>query len=243
MLTRSQASLSFVFKMTLREIRASWKRLVFFFICVAIGVGAIVGVRSIIQSARDALLRESRALLAADVLVESREPWTEEVRAIVNARLGTVPVLDRIESVETATMARPAESAKAVAKMVELRGVEPGFPFYGELELVGGATVTPEMFADYGALVRPELLAQFDGEVGDEIIIGDDVYEIRGVVLVEPGHQLSAFSLGSRVLVHHDAVVQSNLLVFGSRARYQTLIRIDEAHIEPLVEQLREDVE
>ena len=243
MLTRSQASLSFVFKMTLREIRASWKRLVFFFICVAIGVGAIVGVRSIIQSARDALLRESRALLAADVLVESREPWTEEVRAIVNARLGTVPVLDRIESVETATMARPAESAKAVAKMVELRGVEPGFPFYGELELVGGATVTPEMFADYGALVRPELLAQFDVEVGDEIIIGDDVYEIRGVVLVEPGHQLSAFSLGSRVLVHHDAVVQSNLLVFGSRARYQTLIRIDEAHIEPLVEQLREDVE
>ena len=242
MLTRSQASLSFVFKMTLREIRASWKRLVFFFICVAIGVGAIVGVRSIIQSARDALLRESRALLAADVLVESREPWTEEVRAIVNARLGTVPVLDRIESVETATMARPAESAKAVAKMVELRGVEPGFPFYGELELVGGATVTPEMFADYGALVRPELLAQFDVEVGDEIIIGDDVYEIRGVVLVEPGHQLSAFSLGSRVLVHHDAVVQSNLLVFGSRARYQTLIRIDEAHIEPLVEQLREDV-
>jgi putative ABC transport system permease protein len=229
--------------MTLREIRASWKRLVFFFICVAIGVGAIVGVRSIIQSARDALLRESRALLAADVLVESREPWTEEVRAIVNARLGTVPVLDRIESVETATMARPAESAKAVAKMVELRGVEPGFPFYGELELVGGATVTPEMFADYGALVRPELLAQFDVEVGDEIIIGDDVYEIRGVVLVEPGHQLSAFSLGSRVLVHHDAVVQSNLLVFGSRARYQTLIRIDEAHIEPLVEQLREDVE
>ena len=127
--------------------------------------------------------------------------------------------------------------------MVELRGVEPGFPFYGELELVGGATVTPEMFADYGALVRPELLAQFDVEVGDEIIIGDDVYEIRGVVLVEPGHQLSAFSLGSRVLVHHDAVVQSNLLVFGSRARYQTLIRIDEAHIEPLVEQLREDVE
>ena len=243
MLTRSQASLSFVFKMTLREIRASWKRLVFFFICVAIGVGAIVGVRSIIQSARDALLRESRALLAADVLVESREPWTEEVRAIVNARLGTVPVLDRIESVETATMARPAESAKAVAKMVELRGVEPGFPFYGELELVGGATVTPEMFADYGALVRPELLAQFDVEVGDEIIIGDDVYEIRGVVLVEPGHQLCAFSLGSGVLVHHDAVVQSNLLVFGSRARYQTLIRIDEAHIEPLVEQLREDVE
>ena len=36
-----------------RELRASWRRLLFFFICVAIGVGAIVALRSIIQSVRD----------------------------------------------------------------------------------------------------------------------------------------------------------------------------------------------
>ena len=239
----SQASMRFVLKMTVREIRASWRRLVFFFVCVAIGVGAIIGVRSIIQSARDALLRESRTLLAADVLVQSREAWTEETRALADGRLDTAPVLERIESVETATMVRPADPAKAVAKMVELRGVEPGFPFYGTLELADGVTFRPEMLADYGALVRPELLAQLDVEVGDEVIIGDDVYEIRGVVLVEPGHQLSAFSLGSRVLVDHDALVQSGLLTFGSRARYQTLIRIEDAYIDPLVEQLRDDFE
>ncbi|HAK55748.1 MAG: ABC transporter permease [Vicinamibacterales bacterium] len=241
--TPPTTSLSFVLKMLVREIRASWKRLVFFFVCVAIGVGAIIGVRSIIQSARGALLRESRTLLAADVLVQSREAWTDEARALVDARLDAAPVLERIESVETATMVRPADPAKAVAKMVELRGVESGFPFYGELELASGATFAPEMLADYGALVRPELLAQLDVEVGDEIVIGDDVYEIRGVVLLEPGHQLSAFSLGSRVLVSHDALVDSGLLAFGSRARYQTLVRIDEASIDPLVDQFREDFE
>ncbi|MDP7294227.1 MAG: ABC transporter permease, partial [Vicinamibacterales bacterium] len=241
--TPTTTSLSFVLKMLVREIRASWRRLVFFFVCVAIGVSAIIGVRSIIQSARDVLLRESRTLLAADVLVQSREAWTDETRALVDARLDATPVLERIESVETATMVRPADPAKAVAKMVELRGVEPGFPFYGELELANGATFAPEMLADYGALVRPELLAQLDVVVGDEIVIGDDAYEIRGVVLLEPGHQLSAFSLGSRVLVSHDALVESGLLAFGSRARYQTLVRIDEASIDPLVDQLREDFE
>ena len=32
----------FVLRMVSRELRASWRRLLFFFICVAIGVGAIV---------------------------------------------------------------------------------------------------------------------------------------------------------------------------------------------------------
>ena len=239
----SVASISFILKMTFREILASWKRLAFFFVCVAIGVGAIVGVRSIVQSARGALLREARTLLAADVLVQSRQPWTEEQLATLQARLDDVPRLDRIESIETATMVRPADPAKAVAKMVELRGVQPGFPFYGTLELGGGATFEPAMLAGYGALVRPELLAQLDVEVGDDVIIGDDLYQIRGVVLVEPGHQLGLFSLGSRVLVDHAALAGSGLLAFGSRARYQTLLRVEEERIAPMVEQLQEDFE
>ena len=31
-------------------------------------------------------------------------------------------------------MVRPADPDKAVARMVELRGVQPGFPLYGTLE-------------------------------------------------------------------------------------------------------------
>ena len=38
--------MTFVVLMALREIRASWRRLLFFFVCVAIGVGAIVMLRS-----------------------------------------------------------------------------------------------------------------------------------------------------------------------------------------------------
>ena len=48
--------MSFVFRMVGRELRASWRRLVFFFVCVAIGVGAIVALRSVIQRVGLALL-------------------------------------------------------------------------------------------------------------------------------------------------------------------------------------------
>ena len=64
--------MAFVLRMTARELRASWRRLVFFFVCVAIGVAAIVSLRSMIQSmragldARGALDASPRMSLVAD---------------------------------------------------------------------------------------------------------------------------------------------------------------------------------
>ncbi len=49
--------MTFVLLMALREIRASWRRLLFFFVCVAIGVGAIVALRSMIPTVRNGLTR------------------------------------------------------------------------------------------------------------------------------------------------------------------------------------------
>src|SRR5919107_1277046 len=147
----------FIFRMTARELRSSWRRLVFFFVCVAIGVAAIVTLRSIIQSLRTGLMREARATIAADVIVQSNRAWDPQVRADLEERLARAPVLARSESVETATMVRGEEGAP-VARMVELRGVEAAFPFYGTLVLRDGTTYSHDLLANGGALVRPELL-------------------------------------------------------------------------------------
>ena len=61
--------MSFVLRMAVREIRASWQRLLFFFICIAVGVASIVAIRSVIQSVREGLTREARAMTGADVVV------------------------------------------------------------------------------------------------------------------------------------------------------------------------------
>ena len=53
--------------MAMREMRASWRRLLFFFLCLSIGVGAIVAIRSVIQSVRQVFAGEARALISADV--------------------------------------------------------------------------------------------------------------------------------------------------------------------------------
>ena len=90
---------SFVLRMVSREVRASWRRLLLFFFCVALGVSAIVGVRSIIQSTHGTLMSEARTLLAADMIIRSRSPWTDDVSATISKRLVEANVLARTESI------------------------------------------------------------------------------------------------------------------------------------------------
>ena len=232
--------MTFVLRMAGRELRASWRRLAFFFVCVAVGVGAIVALRSITQSVGATMMAETRALAAADILIASGQPWSDEVLAVIDKTLAREPELERTSSIETATMARPADETKTIARVVELRGVQAAFPFYGDVVLQNDVPYRHGLLAGSGALVRPELLTQLDVAVGDQIIIGEGSFEIRGVILREPGGQLGAFSFGPRVLVDYDDLLATGLLGFGTRAERQLLVRVPEGRIEPLVEQLEE---
>ena len=231
---------TFVLKMLARELRSSWRRLLFFFVCVAVGVGAIVAIRSVIQSVRTGLMSEARSIIASDVLISTNRPWTSEVLSALGQRLATDEVLDRMEAIETATMVR-AEGGADAARMVELRGVQPKFPFYGRVVLQDGQTFSHDLLRGRGALVRPELLTQLGTKVGGQLIIGGQPFTIRGVIAQEPGRRVGAFSFGSRVLIDYDDLRATGLLAFGSRASYQILLRVREQAVEPMTRDIRRD--
>jgi putative ABC transport system permease protein len=231
----------FVLRMAVRETRASLRRLFFFFICIAVGVAAIVALRSVIQSVRGVFGTEAKALIAADVLIATNRDWTPEARATIDRRLAAAGSVERTELVETPTMVRPADRSKAVAKMAELRAVQPRFPLYGSIDLQGGQAYSPELLANHGVIVRPELLTAIGVAVGDQIIIGKSTFTIRGVIVREPGRGMGEFSLGPRVLIAYDDLASTGLLGFGSRARRAMLVKAPEDRIEPLVKNLRAD--
>lgn len=231
--------MTFVFRMVFRELRASWRRLLFFFACVAIGVAAIVTLRSIIQSLRIGLVREARATIASDVLISTNRPWADDVRRDLEQRLARAPVEGRTESIETATMVR-AENGPPVASMVELRGVEREYPFYGTLVLQNGQPYSHALLENAGALVRPELLAKLGVKVGDRITIAGRPFTIRGVIEQEPGRRVGGFSLGTRVIVDLADLKKTGLLAFGSRANYQLLLKVRQDAVDPLADDIRD---
>jgi putative ABC transport system permease protein len=232
----------FVLNMGLREARAAWKRLLFFFICIAIGVGAIVALRSVIQSVRLIIGGEARTLLGADVMISTDRPWSEGIEANIAGHLARAGVAARADAIEMATMVRPAEGGREVAKMVELRAIEPSFPLRGNITLTDGRPYQHALLANNGVLVRPELLPQLGVMVGDQIIIGRQTFTIRGLISKEAGRRPGAFSLGSRVLIDRAALEHTGLLTFGSRARRQILVNVDEREVDALVERLQLDL-
>jgi len=232
--------MTFVLRMLARELRSSWQRLLFFFVCVAVGVGAIVALRSVIQSVRTGLMSEARSIIASDVLISTNRPWTDDVLRSLDDRLRTADVLERMSAIETTTMVR-ADGGADAARMVELRGVEPAFPFYGRVVLQDGRPYSHDLVRGRGALVRPELLTQLGTSVGGRLVIGGQPFTIRGVIAQEPGRRVGAFSFGSRVLVDYDDLRATGLLAFGSRASYQILLRVREGAVEGLTRDIRRD--
>ncbi len=230
----------FVLRMAWRETRAAWIRLVFFFVCVAIGVAAIVVLRSVVQNVRLTLTREARQIVGADVVVQSPRPLSPEARGILEEELRGVRAT-RTEVVETRTMAAPeAGKGSGKVRLVEIRGVEAGFPFYGDIEMEGGARYARALLSEFGALVPPEFLLEMGLSVGDAVRLGGRPFTIRGVVTrdrVQRGGMNFAF--GPRIYVALEDLRGLGLLGFGSSATYQTFLKVDEAAIDGLTASLR----
>jgi putative ABC transport system permease protein len=232
----------FVLRMAARETRSSWRRLLFFFVCIAVGVAAIVALRSVIQSVRGVIGGEARALIAADVLISSNRDWPESAKATIDRALADAGATARSETLETPTMVRPADQSKAVAKMAELRAVQANFPLYGAIVLTGGQPYTHALLQNRGVVVRPELLTALGVKVGDQITIGQAAFTIRGTLASEPGRRIGGFSLGPRVLIDYDDLPSTGLISFGSRADRRMHVTAPEDQLQALVTSLRREL-
>jgi putative ABC transport system permease protein len=234
--------MKFIWNLAYREMRASWHRLLFFFLCIAIGVGSIVALRSLVQNLRTAVTRDARSLLTADVQVSSNNPWNDATLATLERSYSYPFVEAHTDVLETATMARSAESWMAVPKMIELKAIQRQFPFYGEMVLANGQPYSHTLLENRGALVKESLLTALDLKVGDAIRINNTDFAIRGIIEQEPGNTMNSFSIGPRVMIDYDDAVAAGLAGQGSRARFRVLYKVNEGQMDRLVGRLRREL-
>ncbi len=234
--------MKFILRMAYREIRASWHRLLFFFLCIAIGVGSIVSLRSIVQNVRASVSQQAQALMTADVQISSGNAFNKEAKAVFEKYYKMPNVLDHADSIEMPTMVRALNNTDVAPKQVELRGVQTSFPFYGEMGLSGGQRYDFSLLKDRGLVVRPALLQQLGVNIGDKVKIGTLEFTIRGVVEREPGNTLNAFSFGPRVFAAYDDVIAAGLTGFGSRARYRLQLKTPANQAEAVTKQIKDEL-
>src|SRR4029079_11940484 len=115
--------MNFVLKLTRREIRSSWRRLLFFFLCIALGVGSIVFLRSLIQNVTKVVGNDARALMTADIEISSTNPFTPPEISNVEEVISRYPMVDgRNETVASAIMVRASDPSNDSVEFTEVKG-------------------------------------------------------------------------------------------------------------------------
>ena len=217
--------LVFALRMAWRETRGAWRHFVAFFLCVALGVAALVSVGTLAANLDHTLGREAKALMGGDLELRSAHPLDgDAVRALAGLR--------RDGAVTTAVselvgMAR--NPARGTSLLAELKAVAAGYPLYGRVETAPELPLHELLAARdgaRGALVEAQLLERLGLAVGDPLVIGTARFAIRGVIRREPDRSAGFVTLGPRVLLAAPALEATGLLQAGSRVRYRTLVRL-----------------
>ncbi|MBL8021701.1 MAG: FtsX-like permease family protein [Leptospirales bacterium] len=213
----------------IRQTRRSRGKLLFSVLAVVLGVAATAAVKTISNSLEEAISRESRSLMGADLRLESSAPLEADESLTVGLKRNGAQAADVVEFF---TMIRVVEKGEANGKtrLVRVRAVEGAFPFYGNL------TTTPanafqdiQTGNDRAILVDPTLFPALGVSEGARVALGKKEYRIEGVINNEPGSPGFSAGFGPPVYVSLSTLEKTNLLVTGSRIKYMRYFKIPQS--------------
>lgn len=231
-----------------RESRGSRGRLAFFVVCLGVGVAAVVSVAGLSAALDDGIRSRARELLAGDLAVTSRRPPVPEIETAIDTALDAVGARDRarIRELVTVVAAPAAEDGEVGAsRLVELKAVGRGYPFYGRLE-TDPARPLDELLTAETAVAAPELLAALGLAGGDLLRVGGEDFRITATVVSEPDRIGVGLTLGPRLFLSLAGLERTGLVQKGSRVDYKVLAALpaggDDDQLRSAAERLRREL-
>ncbi len=208
----SKASVQWLFKMAWRDGKASISRLMLFMASIILGIAAVVSIQLFSENLKQNIKNQSKALMGADFIIDSRQLPNEKVQAIIDSL--------NVAASEVNFVSMAAFPKNDGTKLVKVRAIEGNFPFYGILdtEPVQAAVEYQELG---GALVDATLMLQLNLKPGDSIKLGKLTFPIIGALKSIPGSTAVSTSVAPTVLIPFRFIDDTKLLQLGSRKEYQ----------------------
>lgn len=213
-------------KLVLRELRGGLKGFYILIFCLILGVGAIGAVLSLSSNLRESLRHDGRYILGGDIAFRTLyAPAPADHLKFLHDKVGPMTTV-----LETRAMARRADETDTA--LTELKAVDLFYPLYGTVELSDGAgnpiidkvpnLLVPENDGDaWGALVEREVLERLNLSIGDDLLVGDARFTLRGIIEKEPDRVGNLrFVLAPRVMISRTVFDQTGLGGFGSQVYY-----------------------
>ncbi len=208
----SRANFGWLLKMAWRDGKASSHKLILFMASIVLGIAAVVSIQSFGENLKENISLQSKSLMGADFRIDSNNPPNERVLELMDSLGGA----DAREISFTSMAAFPKTD---VTKLVQVRGIEGGFPFYGELET--NPETAAGSYQDQGAaLVDATVMLQLGIQPGDSIKIGKITIPVAGSLKSVPGSTAIFSSVAPPVLIPYRLISETGLVQTGSRVGY-----------------------
>ncbi len=208
--------------MALRQWRSPARHLGVYMTSITVGVASLVALHSFRDDVARSIASQNRTLLGSDLRISGDRPAPAAVGGIVDSLVAEGATVARV--VGTLSMALAEQSGRT--RLVQLRGVEPGFPFYGEV-----ITDPPgqwSLISGRRALVDPGALAQLGIEAGDTMVLAGVRFAVVGTVGGLPTDIGLQVATGPRVFLARDQLEATGLLGRGSLSRHHLYLRIQD---------------
>lgn len=210
---RTKAPFSWLLKMAWRDGKASSRKLVLFMASIVLGIAAVVAIQSFGENLKENISLQSKSMMGADFKIDMDKPPSEEILEIIDSLGGA-----RAREISFVSMA--AFPGKSGTKLVQVRGIEGGFPFYGALE-----TEPPGAAQNYekegAVLLDATVMLQLGLEPGDNIKIGESVLPIAGALKGVPGSNAFFSSVAPPAILPYRFIEETRLVQTGSRIGYE----------------------
>ena len=204
-----------------RESRTARRRLLLYMSSISLGVAALVAIDSFADNVTESVREQSRSLLGGDLSLTSGERYSLRVTNLIDS-LGA----QGISSAHATTFASMAVIVRSGAtRLVQVRAVSPGHPFYGTI-LSDPSPAWRALQSGRNVIVDPALLISLDAHIGDTVSLGVARFAITGTIRSVPGEVGISAAIGPRVYMPERYLAETGLLVFGSRAEYETLLKL-----------------
>jgi putative ABC transport system permease protein len=218
----------FVLRMAWRESRSGRRRLWLLTGAITAGVAALVAINSFTQNLRTSVAEQAKSLLGADLSITSRQKFSPRIEGLIDSLIAPDSAANRPSGRRAMQVSFPAMAyvpRTSGVRLVQVRAVEGGYPFYGEITTLPAGRWRALSATD-GALVDPALLTALGAQVGDTLALGEARFVILGTVLNVPGDVGVATAFGPRVYIPGRMLPATGLLRFGSRAEYAAFLQL-----------------
>lgn len=223
-------SWSWVLKMAWKDSRRNRARLFIFILSIALGIGALVGINSFKTTLVDEIDSQAKELLGADMAIGGQsKSFVEDAYKMTDS----IPGEKSYESSFASMVFFPRTDG---TRLVNVRSLKGGYPYYGKIETEPVEAAEKFKTGQY-ALVDESVMLQYNVQVGDQVKVGNTLFEIVGKLQKVPGQTEIGTTVAPIVYIPLDYLGGTGLMKKGSRIQQTVFFKIPD---QELVEEMNQ---